>query len=892
MDQVELARKRFEFENNGYVRLIAYNNIEWILKVWQWKDSNSHFKVRLFDTRAPNIVYEKEESNSTAYHEFFERKADICRNGTIERMLEQGQSMEDLTLTIFWVAYPDPLIMNCIELEEAHDAIIINERDLLRLKFDNLRQDLNSLAAARKTAAAATGDTSLGEDGTASAPKPVGPADSVDASSGKTPPKARDGGYNIVKRLKQQVQSKVFQSRPPGAGSFRPPAGPPGPLSGAAGPYAAPPNPPPNSAIYASQPPAAGPYQPPSEPPPNRAAPQVYQSKPPSDPTGPSQSPSSTSSVSPSGLVPPPRRPPPRTISSASRPGMPSVPNRGSSIISQTTTDSSSTGRSTTVSSSTSGTTSNSGTSVYSEDASDFPDMEAAIFASLAEMENNGPPVPTEPEYEEIAVGLRLPCKNTLIIGGTNVGKRTIINHLIGEPRCRSEAGLVEFLLAHENTIIKSPNFENPKEDFERVAGVVNAGGEFQVIFIMRRETLKRDFEVMQTVLMKIEEKISYGIIINNVESGTYFQWAKTRGGWDAVGHNLFNDFDTEEIFAKHYLPSWLFIRETRDFEKPIPDLPDFLRSFKTTTKPSQTLVDNPVTPLSTVLENTILNSWRLNMGRCITWKGTDIASDTFLDWSKWSKFMTLQFRNETTTRTITTDTDSDKTFAEQGWNKQALDIGIKRHALLVAKMRKGRTNKALAKSKVKHLTVERNIHRCVISIDAKRLEILPQIRQELQEIVSSRNRSRLVEFFDKYGDVLLTQVAVGGAYRQTTSLEEEREEAIKQAKRIIEFKFLYAGRVSGTQEKDEEKIRSKNVVSDFIIHGGHLQSMGLPIWSSTITREDPTEWEIIEVLDSIPVVDLFPELKAQIEKILMAGYEESSSDYTDGIAGKVKRMY
>ncbi|KAJ3409535.1 hypothetical protein HDV05_004405 [Chytridiales sp. JEL 0842] len=795
------AQRSANFESQGVKRILDFNAARYILKVWHWNSQfETHLKVRFFDTKTTDTVFEFEKSEGLLFARGFEsrRNAYLSEAHQIESFVCISGDSDTWMLKL--TAFPEPLELQCRRFISSSDSLQ-NELDVMQMRFNEVWQrhpvPFNLPKGMTPSQALAM------FDGTGSSGDATGILGSSLQGAGK---EANDGGYNI-RRVPKKKGDNTYVLPPK---QYTPPSTPPNRSS--------------------------GPYMPPTSPPPS------------------SSSPSATAGTGPGGRI----LPPPRSASHR-------VPRNMRS--GQENAD--------------------------SADANGDAEDRGAVLADG-----------DEDEFEDEAFGIRLLCRNTVIIGGPRSGKTTLLNNMMGSTRFHKSSGLLSIITHEGYKLIKSPSFKN-EEDFEKnalqVADLINEGGDFQVIFVMQLDPESRmprignmDARVMNQVLAKIKTRIHFGVIFNQVNPATIEEVRTTymkKGGWNACGYQVLAEFpESAQTFGMHHLPSFLFLAKHPELSHPsksltfiIPGLPEFLRTFRTYVHPR---TPDAIQLFDQEVASEMTSTWGLHIGRRLTPEGAVVAKRPVLNFLNHSNFVTMEYRNESSTYSEVSDTATQKAYIRDGWKQRALQI---RNLGFLARHLDGEEDKDRTRKGDKYISVKCVINRAVLSIDPFKLELLPSVIKELETILALKTpvekREYLTRFLRGFGDVLITQAVLGGSFTQTTVHENLKEDEIADRKLEAELILLATNGFSNDEkildkmEKWNKSSQDSIIIKGGIAHPGINPSAivfgmspvgeGLFYWLPTVPPAEPDKWELVEILDSIPMIDVFREYRSDIELAL-----------------------
>ncbi|KAJ3097985.1 E3 ubiquitin-protein ligase sh3rf1 [Phlyctochytrium planicorne] len=462
---------------------------------------------------------------------------------------------------------------------------------------------------------------------------------------------------------------------------------------------------------------------------------------------------------------------------------------------------------------------------------------------------------------------------NNIIIGNRGVGKSTFLNFILGEALFMPSSTRDELRSPKPSTVrlkdgrifIESAAIENParrKESIRETLKLINEGGEFCIIFIVE---LGNDSSVRAEDLKLMQDTLDgYGIIVNKIDPELHLKLAK-------------EPFAQFRIFgpchSSHHEPKILYVPknkslETDLFSQTIPDLNQFLQFNSPIERRSTTVVMNHLngTP---ELQNWLRESCNLTRGYILEPTGPREGKIDVLQCGPDPAFLNVSFKNSSTTDSEINSTETLKTYAQKGWKQRMFMAGNIRFGLNVSDQN-NTEDEAHRKSKVKFISISILHPRATISLDKDELKPSRTFQQRIDECLQSldevEKRRKIEELLKESGQVLRTQFTVGGAFRQISKhvgLSDEEMESKKKEK-LFQFSSPLGVRAA-TDNKSTEVVTTVNdsECDKFEVQGGKIHYVDKIAWASTITSEFKT-WDVIEVLDTIPVIDILATAQRQ----------------------------
>ncbi|KAJ3099636.1 hypothetical protein HDU97_002894 [Phlyctochytrium planicorne] len=483
------------------------------------------------------------------------------------------------------------------------------------------------------------------------------------------------------------------------------------------------------------------------------------------------------------------------------------------------------------------------------------------------------------PKKEEPKIG----GANNIIVGNFGVGKSTFLNFIVGGFMFMPSPIRDELRTTKPTTVrlndgrifMESPGIRQEsrrKEGVRETLKVINEGGEYCIIFLMTMDednTVRmEDIKLMQEVLDGIKTRITYGIIVNMIEPG----FCKELWKDPFAKHKLFGPSHPD-----HHEPRILYVAYNEALQselltQEIPGLRDFLIFNAHINRLIHT---NEMMSTNGTPE---LRAWlraycNLTMGFILEEEGPRQGKIDVVHFPDDPQFLTVSYKNSSTTESDISSTEVLKTYAQKGWKQRMFMAGSVKFGLKMSDQ-KNVEDEAHRKSKSKYISVSILHPRATISFDVKALRPSKNFQAKIDDCLLAGDdvtkRRRLEEVLKESGQVFRSQFVVGGAFRQISKhvgLSDEEMES-KRKEKLFQFSLPLI-RAASDDKNTEVVTQTFDSESDkFEIQGGTVRYADKVAWAATVDIEDFKTWDVIEVVETIPIVGILDQ--SQQEEIYL----------------------
>ncbi|KAJ3015315.1 UNVERIFIED_CONTAM: hypothetical protein HDU68_012804 [Siphonaria sp. JEL0065] len=505
--------------------------------------------------------------------------------------------------------------------------------------------------------------------------------------------------------------------------------------------------------------------------------------------------------------------------------------------------------------------------------------------------------------FEEVEA-VNLICDITLFIGLDNAGLRPLLAHVLADDRFTTQSLIPQTVLTQNFLKVVNCTFETKPQGgnlesswqttYGHLENILNQGGQTQVVFVVNTTANRMgdlDSKLLAYVLGRLR-KINYGIIFNNVSDLDYSRYANSDETWDYLGNEILASMDKTRLAScvtKHFQPSYLFIPAASHSgeNSRIEGLSEFLQSFQIyleqrtdASGSSLSLQAEHFNPeFANGFDEQLTECWALHLGRHIAVGDEDAETDlegkmgkrSILDWTTFRDFVSVQFLNETKSYTVVLTAEGAKKVKNERLSNHAFFVGKAQKHLYDSKAKNTNSKSTDDKSHTSTVSIGCDVRTALVSINPYKLTIFPDVITRLETILEENTHvahSLLVKFFEEIGTVIPTQVIVGGNFERNVEIEyknsilNELEKTISQ--KMIKVLLFSSKAASESADKMWEDKSIMTKADNLTIRGGQIWHQSYPLWKTTINPADPKTWDIVEIREVTPILDLLPKHLAE----------------------------
>ncbi|KAJ3029933.1 UNVERIFIED_CONTAM: hypothetical protein HDU68_010619 [Siphonaria sp. JEL0065] len=250
-------------------------------------------------------------------------------------------------------------------------------------------------------------------------------------------------------------------------------------------------------------------------------------------------------------------------------------------------------------------------------------------------------------------------------------------------------------------------------------------------------------------------------------------------------------------------------------------------------------------------------------------------AKEPLLNRDKIKEFVTVVMSNEIKTDILTDEEGYGQNVIKNKHRGQGFDIkgqnGKRKITLWKAKRETRNVETKRTQNKDSTTITASKVYRATITIDVLRRPeeaVTKEFRARVKKMINASGsdyQNMVYKLKEDYGELIFTRIVVGGLFSDERKMVTQMEKSSDLDRKDIASSAMTTA--SGAGEKDvnnnvENNLRNieqKNVV----VGGIPSHSQGRYLWSRSVYREDVEYWEIIDILESIPIERLIERVKA-----------------------------